>query len=80
MSEPKTSTHHNIGLTGEVKTFTGEVKTYFMQNGSLQWLQQGLGGIPIGMVIMIPMAPENWKKLSRDAQIKMLDELGILNP
>ena len=29
--------------------------------------------------VTIPMAPDNWKKLSRDTQLRMLDELGILN-
>lgn len=29
--------------------------------------------------VTIPLAMENWKKLSRGTQVKMLEELGILN-
>ena len=74
--EPKTATHHNMGLTGEVAVTQGLQQIP-------PWIQLGQPSIQQGLrplVVTIPMAPEDWKKLSRDTQLRMLDELGILNP
>lgn len=41
--------------------------------------QIGLQSPYISGSITIPVSPSEWKKLSRDTQLRVLDELGILN-